>query len=189
MLEICRWHGAAMRCVIATLLVVSIGLAACSSSTGGGDVAASPGSEIWRTATLRDVVTGEEFRIQDLKGKVVVIETMAVWCTTCRFQQLEAQAALESVDSANVFYLSLDVDPNERAELLADYARSEGFTWRFAIASPEVSRSLAASFGDQILSPPSTPLIVLGPDGQLIEKHLGIKGADDLAALFREHLP
>jgi thiol-disulfide isomerase/thioredoxin len=134
-------------------------------------------------------VTGEEFRISDLQGKVVVIEAMAIWCVNCRWQQGEAQAALEQVASPNVVYISLDVDPNERPQDLAEYARREGFTWRFAVASPDVSRSLAATFGDQILSPPATPLIILGPDGELIEKHIGIKGAGDMAALFEEHLP
>jgi thiol-disulfide isomerase/thioredoxin len=140
-------------------------------------------------ASLRDVVTGEEFRIADLQGKVVVIEAMAIWCTTCRVQQGEAQAALAEVASADVVYISLDVDPNERAEDLAEYARREGFDWRFVVASAEVSRSLAVTFGDQILSPPATPIVILGPDGQLIEKHTGIKGAGDLAALIEEHLP
>jgi len=86
-------------------------------------------------------------------------------------------------------YISLDVDPNEREADLAAYAGREGFTWRFVVASPEVSRSLAATFGDQILSPPATPLVLLGPDGELIEKHIGIKGSQDLAALIKEHLP
>jgi thiol-disulfide isomerase/thioredoxin len=140
-------------------------------------------------ASLRDVVTGEEFRIADLQGKVVVIEAMAIWCTTCRFQQLEAQAALDQIASPDVVYISLDVDPNERAEELAEYARREGFEWRFVVAPAEVSRSLAATFGDQILSPPATPLVALDPDGQLIEKHTGIKSAVDLAALIQEHLP
>jgi thiol-disulfide isomerase/thioredoxin len=140
-------------------------------------------------ASLRDVVSGEAFRIADLQGKVVVIEAMAIWCTTCRFQQLEAQAALDQVASPDVVYISLDVDPNERAEDLAEYARREGFDWLFVVASADVSRSLAATFGDQILSPPATPLVILGPDGQLIEKHTGIKGAGDLAALIKEHLP
>ena len=44
-------------------------------------------------------------------------------------------------------------------------------------------------FGDQILSPPATPLVILGTDGQLIEKHIGITGAKDLAARLKEHLP
>jgi hypothetical protein len=104
-------------------------------------------------------------------------------------QQGEAQAALDQVASPDVVYISLDVDPNERAEELADYARREGFAWRFVVASADVSRSLAATFGDQVLSPPATPLVILGPDGQLIEKHIGIKGAGDLAALIEEHMP
>jgi hypothetical protein len=31
--------------------------------------------------------------------------------------------------------------------------------------------------------------VILGPDGELIEQHFGIKRADALAALFKEHLP
>jgi thiol-disulfide isomerase/thioredoxin len=177
-----------MRSLAATFLAVTLLTAACSTGSGQGQGVASEDAA-WRTATLRDVVSGEEFRIADLRGKVVAIEAMAIWCTTCRVQQGEARAALEQVASPDVVYISLDVDPNERAEDLAEYARGEGFMWRFAVASPELSRSLAASFGDQILSPPATPLVVLGPDGELIETHIGIKGADDLAALFEEHLP
>jgi hypothetical protein len=86
------------------------------------------------------------------------------------------------------FTLSLDIDPNERAEDLSEYARREGFDWRFAVAPREVTRSLAATFGDQVLSPPSTPLIVLGPDGDVVEQHIGIKVAGELAALFEEQL-
>jgi hypothetical protein len=173
----------------AALVIASILVAACSGASSGGSAAAATGTEVWRTATLHDVATGEDFRITDLEGKVVLIEAMAVWCINCRMQQLEARAALAEVDSSGVVYLSLDVDPNERAEDLAEYARREGFTWRFAVASPDVSRSLAATFGEQVLSPPATPLIVLGPDGQLIDKHFGIKRAGDLASLVREHLP
>lgn len=171
----------------AAFTALAILVAACSSD--GPSQGAGTTSDAWRTASLRDVVTGEEFRIADLEGKVVAIEAMAIWCSTCRLQQAEADAALAEVDSPDVVYISLDVDPNERDEDLAAYAQGEGFTWRFAVASPEVSRSLAASFGDQILSPPATPLIILGPGGELIEKHIGIKGANDLAALFKEHLP
>jgi thiol-disulfide isomerase/thioredoxin len=177
-----------MRSLRGLLLALAIVVAACSSGGGPGSGAVAA-DESWRTVSLQDVVTGQEFRISDLRGKVVAIEAMAIWCSTCRIQQGEAQTALEKVASPDVAYISLDVDPNERAEDLAAYAQREGFAWRFAVASPEMSRSLAATFGDQILSPPATPLIILGPDGQLVEKHIGIKGTDDLAAQFKEHLP
>jgi cytochrome oxidase Cu insertion factor (SCO1/SenC/PrrC family) len=174
--------------VVVVLLLVIMPLAgACSA-----DAEASPGgatrAEAWRTATLTDVLTGEDFRIADLRGKVVAIETMAIWCINCRVQQTAVVDALDELDSPDVIYVSLDVDPNERAGDLAEYARQFGFDWRFAIASPDVARSLAMTFGDQVLSPPSTPLIVLGRDGQVVERHLGGLDADDLVALFREHL-
>jgi thiol-disulfide isomerase/thioredoxin len=177
-----------MRSPAVAITVLAILVTACSSGGGEGQAAGTV-NDAWRTEALRDVVTGREFRIGDLQGKVVAIGAMAIWCINCRVQQGEAQAALEQVASPDVVYISLDVDPNERDGDLAEYAQREGFTWRFVVASPEVSRSLAATFGDQILSPPATPLVVLGPDGELIEKHIGIKGADDLAALFKEHLP
>ena len=177
-----------MRSLTSTLLAIALVAAACSTG-GGQDQGVSTDDAAWRTASLRDVVTGETFRIDDLRGKVVALEAMAIWCVNCRVQQGEARAALEQVGSPDVVYISLDVDPNERDDDLAAYAAREGFTWRFAVASAEFSRSLAATFGDQILSPPATPLVVLGPDGEVIEKHIGIKGADDLAALFEEHLP
>jgi thiol-disulfide isomerase/thioredoxin len=177
-----------VRTLIAALAALALVIAACSggATTGQGD---PTGDAAWRTASLRDVATGEEFRIDDLRGKVVAIETMAIWCVNCRIQQGEAEAALQQLDSPDVVYISLDVDPNERESDLAEYAQREGFTWRFVVASPEVARSLAATYGDQILSPPATPLVLLGPDGTLIEKHIGIKSRDDLAALIEEHLP
>ncbi len=178
-----------MRSAVALLLVTALGLAACSAAVGDGVAGTPAGSEAWRTTPLRDVVTGDEFRITDLQGKVVAIEAMAIWCVNCRLQQQQAQAALAAVGSPDVVYVSVDVDPNERDGDLADYARQQGFGWRFVVASADVSRSLAATFGDQILSPPATPLVVLGPDGRIVEQHIGIKGAADLESLLKEHLP
>jgi len=178
-----------MRPTLALALAGALAVAACSGSPGGGAGGEPAGGETWRAANLRDVVTGEEFRIADLEGKVVAIEAMAVWCVNCRFQQGEASAALAQLDSPDVVYISIDIDPNERAEDLAAYARREGFDWPFVIAGPDLSRSLAATFGDQILSPPATPLVVLAPDGRVVAQHIGITGADRLVALFEEHLP
>jgi thiol-disulfide isomerase/thioredoxin len=177
-----------MRSLAGIFVVIALVAAACSTG-GAQNPSAGTVDDAWRTASLRDVVTNEEFRITDLEGQVVAIEAMAIWCVNCRFQQLEAQAALDQLDSPDIVYISLDVDPNERAADLAQYAQREGFSWRFVVASPEVARSLAATFGDQILSPPATPLVILGPDGEVIEKHIGIKTAGDLAALFEENLP
>lgn len=176
-----------MRSVVTAIIAIALATGACS--TGGGTFTAGPADDAWRTASLRDVVTGQEFRISDLQGKVVAIEAMAIWCSTCRIQQGEAQAALDRVASPDVVYISLDVDPNEREEELAEYAAREGFGWRFVVASPDVSRSLVATFGEQILSPPATPLVVLDPSGEVVAQRIGITLGGELLDLFEEHLP
>lgn len=177
-----------MPLTLVAALFAAILVVACSAPPAA-PVAPSTAAETWRTATLRDVLGGEDFAIRDLEGKVVVIEPMAIWCVNCRFQQHEAQLALEELGSNDVVYVSLDIDPRERASDLAAYAQREGFDWRFVVASPDVSRSLAASFGDQVLSPPATPLVVLAPDGRVVEQHVGVRSADALVALIQQHLP
>ncbi len=164
-------------------------LAACGAGGGASGGGASGDTTSWRDAQLTDVRSGDTFRIADLEGKLVVIEPMAIWCVNCQFQQSAVATALERGAQPDLVYISLDVDPNERPEDLARYADEAGFGWTFVVASREVAKSLAAEFGDQVLSPPSTPSIVLAPDGSLVEKHLGIRGADDLVDLFEQHAP
>ena len=144
--------------------------------------------ELWRTVELVDARTGESFTIDSLKGKVVGIEPMAIWCSNCRVQQGEASAALDKLASDDIVFISVDVDPNERADDLAKYSERFGFDWRFVVATPEVARSLAEAFGDQILSPPSTPFILIGKDGSVVDQHFGHRGADELVDLFTPQL-
>ncbi len=172
------------------LVALALVAAACTAGTSEPDASASTGADqIWRTTALRDVNTGEAFTIDALRGKLVAIEPMAIWCSNCRIQQREVAAALAATPSDGVVYVSVDVDPNEQPDALAAYADKEGFDWTFVVASREVARSLAAAFGDQVLSPPSTPMILVGPDGAVIDVHFGIRSASELTALFAQHLP
>ena len=148
----------------------------------------APLQEPWRTAELVDVRSGETLTINDLHGRLVVIEPMAIWCTSCRAQQNEARDALASLGRDDIVYISVDVDPNETEPDLARYADERGYPWHFTVASREVARSLAQTFGDQVLSPPSTPKIVVAPDGTA-DVSFGIKRAAELEAEFSALLP
>jgi cytochrome oxidase Cu insertion factor (SCO1/SenC/PrrC family) len=156
-----------------------------SSATGTSEAALDP----WRTAPLTDVRSGETFTIADLGGSVVVIEPMAIWCVNCLRQQRQVATALETLEGADVVYISLDVDPSERPADLAAYAEEHGFDWRFVVAGREVSRQLARALGDQVLSPPSTPKIIVTRDGQVIGPTFGMADAAAVEAEIRSHLP
>jgi hypothetical protein len=81
--------------------------------------------------------------------------------------------------------VSLDVDPSERAVDLAAYADERGFDWRFVVADRALSRALAEAFGDQVLSPPSTPKVIVTPDGRVEGPRFGIQDASAIEAELR----
>jgi len=141
----------------------------------------------WAQAELTDVATGESFRIADLAGKAVIVETMAIWCTNCLAQQGDVYRALGDLDSDRVAYVLLDVDPNETAPALAEYRTRNGFTGTYVIAGRETARALADEYGDQVLNPPSTPMILIGTDGRITLTDFGHKSSETIVQLVRDH--
>ncbi len=141
-------------------------------------------TEPWATATLTDVRSGETFRIADLvaAGKVVFLEPMAVWCSKCRAQQERAVDALARLDRSKVAWVGLDVETAESAEQLAAYSEAAGFDFTYAIADRDVSRALAEEFGDVVLNPPATNVIVIEPDGQVTHT-TGGHSADEIVEI------
>jgi thiol-disulfide isomerase/thioredoxin len=129
---------------------------------------------------LVDVRTGEAFTLGTLAAeKPVLVETMAIWCTTCRAQQREVVAAHEHADFHSV---GVDVDPNERAEDLAEYAERERFDWRFAMADSELVRLLTERYGFAVTNPPSTPTFVATSEGIRALEFGRVRSADELVA-------
>jgi thiol-disulfide isomerase/thioredoxin len=145
--------------------------------------------QAWATTELTDVRNGERFRIADLVagGRIVFLETMAIWCTNCRRQQGDVVSALAQLDPARVTWIGIDVDSSESAEALAEYSRRLGFDWPFVVAGQDLARALATEFGDQVLSPPSTPIIVVGTDGRVTLTEFGHKSVDRIVQLAGEH--
>jgi hypothetical protein len=104
---------------------------------------------------------------------------MAIWCTNCRAQQRQVIAAHELAEFTSV---SLDVDPNERPDDLARYSVDNGFNWRFALANQALASTLRDRFGPAVLNPPSTPMVLLFPDGTVRALEFRAYSAEELAA-------
>lgn len=142
----------------------------------------------WATATLINVTTGEPFRITDsvASGKVVFLETMAIWCSSCRSQQVEAKVAFKELDPERVEWVAIDVESSETAEALAGYREQNGFPFTYSIADVAFARALVADFGEIVLSPPSVNIIVIGTDGRITALR-GHQSAEELRRLAAEH--
>jgi cytochrome oxidase Cu insertion factor (SCO1/SenC/PrrC family) len=143
--------------------------------------AMAPDAE-WMGLSLSNVVTGQQFRLSDYHGKVVLIEPMAVWCTKCRALQQEIRSVHQQLgaQAADLVTISIDVDPNEDEQYLKAYVEQVGHDWAFAIAPADLSRDLADVYGNQILNPPSTLLLIVDRAGAAQLLPFGPKSAADL---------
>jgi len=143
----------------------------------------------WFSAALTDARTGQAFSINDFKGKVVLVETMAIWCTTCLKQQGEVRALHEQFGNRDdLVSIGLGIDPNENADALKSYVESKGFDWLYAVPSVDVSREIASLYGDLYLNPPSAPMLVIDRHGDAHPLPFGIKSTDDLMQAIRPYL-
>jgi cytochrome oxidase Cu insertion factor (SCO1/SenC/PrrC family) len=144
----------------------------------------------WFNVELTDVNTGETFRIADFKGKVVLIETMAVWCPTCARQAKEIQTLHELLGERDDFVsVTLDVDPNETEEILKAYTDQNGFDWNYAVSPQEVNRALGNLYSAQYLNPPVSPLLIIDQQGRAYGLPFGsVKKASNLKATIETYL-
>ncbi|HSM33220.1 MAG TPA: TlpA disulfide reductase family protein, partial [Anaerolineae bacterium] len=152
-----------------------------TASVDPTDAAAS-----WLDIELTDAETGEPCTLGSLGGEVVAIEPMAIWCSNCKAQQDNVKRAYDDIQAAGVRFISLGIDPGEDPDALVRYAERNDYEWTFVQSPRELSRALSDEFGSQILSAPSTPLIVLDANGVVATQTFGFHGPDELLAILQE---
>lgn len=143
----------------------------------------------WYAIELTDVRTDETFSIDDFSGKVVLIETMAIWCPTCLQQQGEVRKLHELLGTpADLVSISLDVDLHEDAAELKAYALEHDLGWRTAVAPVVLARALGNLYSAQFLNPPLAPMLLIDRDGRAIQLPFGVKSAEALRGFVDPYL-
>jgi predicted nucleic acid-binding Zn-ribbon protein len=143
----------------------------------------------WFSASLTDVHTGETFTVADFEGQVVLVETLAMWCSNCFKQQGQVQVLHDLLGERDDFVsLGVDIDPNENSEALQVYTGQNGFDWLYTVAPIPVAREIGQLYGDQFLNPPSTPMLIVDRRGEVHTLPFGIKSAVDLLAALQPFL-
>lgn len=136
---------------------------------------------VWFGSSFTNVSDGSVFTINDFKGKVVLVENLAMWCSNCKKQQEQVKLLHELLGmNEDLVSIGLDIDTNENATDLKTYVENNGFDWIYAVASEEVTREIANLYGAQFLNPPSTPILIIDRKGQVHLMPFGIKSAEQL---------
>lgn len=77
---------------------------------------------------------GEQFKLSDYAGKVVVLDFFADWCPYCRKMYTQEQKMVEKYAQEPFALLGINVDKAEKARLTVDLKR---VTWRFWWDGPD----------------------------------------------------
>ena len=143
----------------------------------------------WFDMELTDAQSGETFTINDYAGKVILLETMAIWCPNCTVQGNEVRKLRKALGNPDdLISVSLDVDFNEDQASLKEYASGFGFDWHFAVAPLLVARALGNLYSAEYLNPPLSPMMIIDRDGNVHHLDYGKKDAETLQKIVEPYL-
>jgi peroxiredoxin len=153
---------------------------------GADEPAASAGAaeqERGRAApdfTLPDL-RGKPLRLSDYRGKTVIIDFWATWCPPCVFQVAELNKfAAAHREKGDVVVIGVSVDV-EGPAVVAPWVEEHAVEYPIVFGDEE----LAAEFG--VFGFPA--LVVVGPEGELDSRHVGLIEYDTLEDLVAGPTP
>ena len=121
---------------------------------------------------------GEEISLEELRGRVVVLNFWASWCGPCRTEQPDLNAAFEALPRDEVAFLGVNIEEPREANALAHQRE-------FAIPYPSLfdpANELAARFdGNGPRVPPST--LFLDTEGRVAARVFGTIGTSEVLGL------
>ncbi len=113
-------------------------------------------------------VSGEVFRLTDLKGKYVLVDFWATWCAPCLADLPQLQAAYAKYHAKGFEIVSISLD--ETTAPLTEFLKTHKMPWT-QIHNTTSGGDVVESFGVNTI--PATFLI--GPDGTILR--LEVRGA------------
>jgi thiol-disulfide isomerase/thioredoxin len=125
-------------------------------------------------------LTGETMSTQSLRGRVVLVNVWATWCTPCRVEMPMLEATWQRHRDAGLVVLGASVDRVDASEVRA-FLAERAVTYPVAIVGGEVIAALGGVRG----YPTS---ILIGRDGRVRHRVLGPIGPISLEPAIRRAL-
>jgi peroxiredoxin len=116
---------------------------------------------------IATALDGRQIRLDDLRGKVVLLDFWATWCAPCLAEMPNLKRAVDRYGKDGQFIvigISLDSD----AEFVRRFVQQRGIGWAQIVLGPAELNPVAKKYN--VLGVPATFLI--GPDGKVVAKDL-----------------
>ena len=129
-------------------------------------------------------IDGRPVKLAGFRGKPLVVNFWARWCVPCRAELPELTALQEEFAGRGLLVLGIALE--EEADKVRDFLAAHGAKHRVALA-PSQGIALMRSLGNENALLPFTVLI--GRDGGIVLRRLGIFGREDFRAVAEKMLP
>ena len=115
-------------------------------------------------------IGGPDLRLEDMRGKIVILDFWATWCAPCEVQMpvldaLWKDRAWRDAHGDDLMIVGISVDTDPVAEVAA-WIEERGFEYPIAMGDQD----LAMRYG--VIGFPT--LIVLDPDAGIFTRHMGV---------------
>jgi len=181
---------AATRRLYATAAAACAVLAGCSSPTPAPVGDTSPGDPLARTLKEGErpdapdfagtSLDGDQVRLSDYRGKVVLVNAWASWCGPCRAEAPELKSIQEKWGSRGVRVLGLDNDTNRAAGLAFQKEHRLGYP---SLHDPSGKQLLRLPHG--LVNTQSLPFtIVVDPAGKVAATRMGMVSESQMAKII-----
>lgn len=128
------------------------------------------------------LLDGGQIRLQEMRGKIVILDFWATWCTPCEVQMPVLDALwrdedrrAEHGDDLMIVGISVDTDP---ASKVAAWVDERGFLYPIAIGDQD----LAMRYG--VIGFPT--LVIIGPSGGIHTRHIGVLSRPEIETVLDE---
>ena len=120
--------------------------------------------------------------IHELRGKFVIIDLMALWCSPCASQSIELLEIYDNYDSDSLIIISLTIDDAETIEMMADYKADNDLPWLHGLDTSDV-------FSDYFSVSSIPTLIVIDDNGYFRWVHPGVWTESSITETLSQMMP
>ena len=115
--------------------------------------------------TLVDL-EGNSFNLSDYRGRIVILDFMAIWCDPCRAQISNLGEVWKKYQN-EIIIISIDVDPFETPEMLKEFSSQFPYaTWLWAKDTANLG------YKYEVTAIPT--MIIIDQNGTIKERYVGI---------------